>query len=411
VNSDVQREEASGSKFKIPAHVPPELVVDLDIYALPDGDIDPQVAWRKFAAFDKGPLVYSPYNGGHWVATVPADVARFQRDTKNLSSTVNTVPDRGGPRLVPLESDPPQHTQYRSNVLPLFTGKALKDLEPRIQALAEELVEGLQPRGECNFIADFALQFPVAIVLQLLGLPVEDGDMLNRYADMLARDPDPNVKAQAYAAVTAYLDGWIQKRIDEPADDAITQLTKATIDGRPYTREEILSTVTLLTFGGVDSVAMHLSFIVLYLARHPAQRNYVKANLDNLDGIVSEFARRFPIANMMRKVAHDMEHEGVILKAGDMLAIPAPMYNFAEEIFPDAASVDFSRPQNQLHLTFGTGAHTCPGASLARLEVKIFLREWLKRIPDFHVKPDVPVRLRASVTSAVDQLWLQWSVA
>jgi cytochrome P450 len=173
----------------------------------------------------------------------------------------------------------------------------------------------------------------------------------------------------------------------------------------------MLSTATLLTIGGVDSVAMHLSFIALHLARNPAHREFVRSNLDNLDGIVHEFNRRFSGANMMRKLINDMEHAGVVMKAGDMLAIPAPIYNLDDELFPNPAEINFQRPANQTHLTFGTGVHTCPGAALARLEVAIFLQEWLKRIPDFEVNPDVPVRLRASVTSAVDQLSLRWPVA
>jgi len=411
MENNATHDSALGITAAIPSHVPPELVVDLNIYALPNGDVDPQLAWKQFGAFNKGPLVYSPYNGGHWVSTVPADILRFQRDTQNLSSTVNTVPDRGGPRLVPLESDPPEHTDYRRNVLPLFSGAALKALEPNIRALAVKLIEGIKSRGECNFIADFALQFPVTVVLQILGLPVEDGVMLNELSDRFARHPDVNVKIQSYNDTVAYIDGWIQKRLEQPGDDAISKITKATIKGCPYSRAEMLSTATLLTIGGVDSVAMHLSFIALHLARNPAHREFVRSNLDNLDGIVHEFNRRFSGANMMRKLINDTEHAGVVMKAGDMLAIPAPIYNLDDELFPNPAEIDFQRPANQTHLTFGTGVHTCPGAALARLEVAIFLQEWLKRIPDFEVNPDVPVRLRASVTSAVDQLSLRWPVA
>jgi cytochrome P450 len=396
----------------IPSHVPPELVVDLDFYSLPDGEVDPHTAWLAFteAAKGKGPLVWSPYSGGHWVATVPADIARFQRDNKNFGSSINTVPDRGGPRLVPLEAEPPNHAPYRNNVIPFFTGQMLRDLEPRVRALAIQLVEGLQPQGECNFIHDFALQYPVTIVLQILGLPTEDGVKLNEITDRLARHPDAAEKGRAYQEMVTYLDGHIRDRVEHPRDDAITAITRAQIHGRPYTHEEMLSTVTLLTFGGVDSVAMHLSFIALYLARHPEQRAYVRANLVNLDHVAVEFARRFPIANMMRRLNNDYVHEGVTMKAGDMVSIAAPLYNLNEAVFPHASEVDFARPAHQTHLTFGSGPHTCVGAALARMEVVIFLQEWLKRIPDFEVKTDKPARLRASATTAVDQLWLQWPV-
>ena len=393
---------------KIPAHVPPELVVDVDVYALPAGDIDAQLGWRKFAEHaDKGPLIYSPYNGGHWVATVPEDIVRFQRDNKNFGNTVNTVPDRGGMRLVPLESDPPNHASYRRNVLPIVAAKRLKDLAPRIRELTIELVEGLRPKGGCDFISDFALKLPVIVFLEIMGLPQEDGKHLNSIVDTFARHPDSAMKIQALGEMSAYVDSAIQERLREPRDDAITEITQAQIDGRPYTHDEMLSTLTLLALGGLDSVAMHISFIALYLARHPEQRAYVADHLDDLELVTWEFARRFPIAQMMRQVLNDYEHAGVTMKKGDMVAIPAALYNLDDAIFDSAAEVDLSRPKS-LHLTFGTGPHACPGSGLARLEVEIFLQEWLSRIPDFQVDPDVPVECRAQITNAVDQLSLKW---
>lgn len=397
---------------EIPAHVPPELVVDIDVYALPAGDIDAQLGWRKFAEHaDKGPLVYSPYNGGHWVVTVPEDIPRFQRDNKNFGNKVITLPDRPGPRLVPLEADPPNHAAYRRNVLPIFAPGRLKQLEPGIRALTVELVEGLQPKGGCDFISDFALKLPIIVFLQIMGLPQHDGTHLNSLVDTFARSPDVNMKMQALGEMSAYVDSAIKERLREPRDDAITHITQAQIDGRPYTHEEMLSTLTLLALGGLDSVAMHISFIALYLARHPEQRAYVRDHLDDLGPVIVEFARRFPIAQMMRQVLNDYEHGGVTMKEGDMVAIPAALYNLDEAIFGNAADVDFSRPGGKLHLTFGTGPHACVGSGLARLEVMIFLQEWLSRIPDFQVDPAVPVKCRSAVTNAVDQLSLIWPTA
>jgi cytochrome P450 len=397
------------SGWTVPPYVPQELVADLDFYNLPRSAEDPQGAWLDFAKHTTGPIVWSPYNGGHWVIVDPSEIAKIQRDTKNFSAKQNTVPDRGGPRLVPLEADPPEHAAYRKTILPFFTGQALGELEPRIRTLAARLIAELAPRGGCDFIREFALLYPVTIVLQLLGLPEEDGYELNRITDTFARDPDAAKKAEAYGQMTQYIADWVDKRYAEPADDAITKLTQATFEGRPYTRDEVMSTASLLTLGGVDSVAMHLSFITLYLAKDPAAVAYIRDNIGRLDPIVNEFARRFSIANLMRKSLNDFELGGVQIKAGDMVAIPAPLHNLSDQQFSNGEQIDFGRASKP-HLTFGTGAHTCVGASLARLEVKIFLEEWLGQIPEFEVDAAKPLALRASATSGVDELWLKWTV-
>jgi cytochrome P450 len=157
---------------------------------------------------------------------------------------------------------------------------------------------------------------------------------------------------------------------------------------------------------------MHLSFIVLHLARNPQDLAYVKDNLDNLDeAIIPEFNRRFSGVNMFRKLACDVTIDGVTMKAGDMVCVAAPLYNLSDDAIRHSATDDFHRPRNLTHLSFGTGAHTCPGAALARLEVKIFLQEWLRRVPEFTLKEGAPLRLRASMASAVDELSLQWPAA
>lgn len=396
--------------YTVPSHVPSELVVEIDMYDMPGGDEDPHLPWLKFISEEKGSVVFSPYNGGHWVATDPADIARIQADSENFSNTAVSIPDRGSPNLIPLESDAPRHGDYRRNIMPFFKGQALADLQPTIRKLAIDLIDDLVERGECDFLNEFAMRFPVYIVLQILGLPIKDGVELNRLTDIVARHPDPQKKFEAYTTLSQYVDGFIEDRLANPKDDGITKITQATCLGKPYTRDEMNRAATMLTLGGVDSVAQHLCFIALYLARNPDQQDYVRENINSLHGIINEFGRRYPIANIFRKLAKDVELNGITMKAGDMISIAAPIHNFNKELFPSGAEIDFKQRSSAKHLSFGTGPHSCPGASLARLEVKIYLEEWFKRIPKFELKEGAPVRLRASMMSAVDELWLQWPV-
>ena len=396
--------------WTIPDHVPQELVIDVDQFNLPGGDKCPHQAWKAFIDKEKGALVWSPYHGGHWVATDPHDIQRIQRDAKNFSSSQGSVPKRGSGQLVPLEADPPEHKDYRGNLLPLFTGKTLAAMAPAIRALAVELVEGLKDKGGCDFIHDFALLFPVGVVLDILGLPREDGLYLNQLAETVARHPDPVKKKTAYVEIEAYVAKFVDARLENPKDDGITAITQAKVLGRPYARDEMIRSATQLTLGGVDSVAMHHSFIALYLARNPEQQKYIRENLDNLDQVVNEFARRYPISNRMRLVANDIELHGVKLKKGDMIGIPAPIHNLDEELYPNGAEIDFHRPKGTPHLSFGTGIHVCAGAALARLETEIFLQEWFQRIPEIQLMDGKEPKVRAASLSAVDDLWLQWPV-
>src|SRR5690606_11466792 len=152
-------------------HVLEVLVVDVDIFKIHGADKDPQGCWRIFKG--KGQLVYSPYNGGHWIATQGKDVIRFFRDEKHFSRTVLTISD---PRdvMLPIQADPPLHAKHRANITFLVTPERVEQLEPRVRELTVELIEAFRQRGECEFVSEFALQLPLIIFLEMVGLPLDD---------------------------------------------------------------------------------------------------------------------------------------------------------------------------------------------------------------------------------------------
>jgi cytochrome P450 len=233
--------------------------------------------------------------------------------------------------------------------------------------------------------------------------------VLHEIAAVLTKSASAEAKLQAGIELGAYLAGWIQKRTENPGADPISDITKATIDGRPYNAEEIMGTVALLLAAGLDTTASVMSFMTLYLARNPEQRRYVREHRDNLTPIVNEFLRRFPVPNDSRVATEDIEYGGVTIKEGERVYLLLPLYNLDENIFENPEEVDFSR--NPRHISFGTGPHTCVAAALAQLEFKIFLDEWLEQIPDFEIDPaDDSVALRASHNNAIDRLKLRWDV-
>lgn len=389
----------------VPAHVPDHLVVDIDFLNIPDSGDDPQSAWKQFRG--KGPLVWSPYNGGHWVVTEGDDIGKIWRDTKRFSSKRIIIPDLGYETLLPIEADPPVHAQYRRNIQTHLDRANINDMMPDIRALAVELIDGLYAKGECDFISEFAEPLPLTIFMKLVGLPLDDRPFLHHLVDVLARSSDNDERIKASGELHAYLETWIEKRVAEPGDDLFSSLTTAEIDGRLYNRAELMGTAFLLTIAGLDTVASLLGFVAWFLAKNPDARDYIINNNEQMPNIVQELIRRFPVSNMGRVVIGDFDYRDVALRDGDRLLLVPSLYNLDEKINPNPEKVDFEREGR--HVTFGTGAHTCAGAVLARAELSIFLEEWLKRIPDFQIKPGEPVLAKAAPVNAVQKLVLSWT--
>ena len=143
------------------------------------------------------------------------------------------------------------------------------------------------------------------------------------------------------------------------------------------------------------------------MARNPSHRSQISQGKVTVSNAVEEILRRFPIVTVAREVTEDIEFHGVQLKAGDMIAAPTPLAGMDNSFTPNAVDVEFDRKQGN-SLTFGRGAHTCPGKNLARVELRIALEEWLKRSPDFEVDKSSPISFSSGIVGVVNELKLRW---
>ena len=157
----------------------------------------------------------------------------------------------------------------------------------------------------------------------------------------------------------------------------------------------------------MDTVVNLLGFVFLFMARNPSHRSQISQGKVTVSNAVEEILRRFPIVTVAREVTEDMTFHGVQLKAGDMIAAPTPLAGMDNSFTPNAVDVEFDRKQGN-SLTFGRGAHTCPGKNLARVELRIALEEWLKRIPDFEVDKSSPISFSSGIVGVVNELKLRW---
>jgi cytochrome P450 len=395
----------------VAAHVPASLVHRFDLYNVEFEDGDYHAALKRLQAPGVPEIFWTPCNGGHWVATRGEDIYHIFKDFEHFSSRQLVVPreHNGDVVLPPIHLDPPEHTKYRALIAPALSPKAVAPLGEKARALAIELIEGLLPKGGCEFVGDFAHHLPIGIFMSMVDIPREDRKMLLGWADQQVRPTTREIQADAFQKLFAYAGQKVAERRGPGGTDLISQLTRAQIDGRPITDAELVPMIALLLIGGLDTVASAMGFAARFMASSPAHRRELVEHPERIPGAVEELLRRFPVVNQGRVVVQDFEFKGVAMKKGDQIVMPTSLHGLDDRKFDDPMKVDFSRP-TPIHSTFGNGAHRCPGSLLARTEMKIFLEEWLKRIPEFRIKPGDTVGLRAGVNASLYYLPLEWDV-
>jgi cytochrome P450 len=151
-----------------------------------------------------------------------------------------------------------------------------------------------------------------------------------------------------------------------------------------------------------------MGFAAHFLAKNPAHRKQLVDNPELISKAVDELLRRFPIVNQGREVKQDYQYKNIPFKQGDMIVMLTTLHGLDERKFADPLTVDFNRP-TPIHSTFGNGPHRCPGSNLGRTELKVFMQEWLKRIPDFQVKPGDKAGMRSGVNGTIYRLPLVWN--
>lgn len=309
-------------------------------------------------------------------------------------------------RILPLEADPPEHGPFRALINPWFAPKKLAELKGFTQDFAVELIERLKPRGECEFMEDFALQLPIAIFMRLTNLPMDDRKPLLRLAQMSTRGSGAE-RAEAHRSMSQYLLPVIAARRTRPGDDLLSAVIHGKIDGRPLSDVDLMSMLLTILFGGLDTVASTMGFIANFLAGSPDHRRQLREEPALMDHAIEELMRRFSPSNTARTMTRDYDYQGVHFRAGDKVYVSPVLAGMDETRYPDAMKIDFRR-KDVVHQSFGAGPHRCAGAMLAKLELKVFLTQWLARIPEFRIRPGERVLFGTGQVNCVERLVLTW---
>ena len=362
----------------------------------------------------KCPVVHSPVGRGYFLINTQDDVRRAAQDWQTFSSAKGYMPNRpeGLPYLMPEESDPPIHTQWRKVLNPHLSPKVSLSYDQPIRDDVNELIDRFIDRGECEFISEFGALLPGwAFFKNVLGLPVDDLAQLVEGVEEGTFNPDMSERGRHFANVFAYLEDHLRWRSEQPErDDLIGTILKGVTydDGEPAPWEHKVSILVDLTFGGIATTTFVMASAIHHLATHPDQRQLLIDDPSLIENAIEEYARFFPpVVALGRTCTRDVEIAGTEIPAGEFVMLTYAAASRDPRHMEDPGKIDLTRTGIP-HSTFGVGRHRCIGSNLARVELSTTLEEWLKRIPEFSVKPGTEPVYVTGYLRSMRKLELVW---
>ena len=361
---------------------------------------DPYPVWDELRG--KCPVARSERHGGAWLLTTYEDVTGAAHDIERFSSIDIGVLGGDGPNpdeqdipeelaalgdinLPPISADPPLHTWTRRLLLPWFSHKRVEGYEVMTRALANRLIDNFIESGKADAAADYAQQIPVRVIAHILGVPEDMSDSFTGWVrDILEFGDDQERSQPAVMNLLMYLFGEVEKRKVDPGDDLISELIKSEHDGEPLDTNTVLGMVTLVLVAGIDTTWSGIGSSLWHLATHPEDAARLAAEPDLMPTAVEEVLRAYSPVTMARVVTEDTEFAGCPMHKGDKVLMNFPAANRDPAAFERADEVLLDRAQNR-HVAFGVGIHRCAGSNLARMELRVAVEEWVRRIPSFRL--------------------------
>jgi len=389
----------------------------------------PHEAWAALRAADPVHRCEAGDFDAFWAITKHADVAWISKSPQLF---------RSGPRLtlfprevappgateaqilrMLLNLDPPEHGAHRALLARHFTPAALRPLETRVRALARQVVGAAVARlrdagGEAtlDFVEEIAAPLPLHVILELLGAPRSDAPRLLELSNQVVglADPEyargvapPMAAFQAWTGLFSYFMQLVADRRRAPGSDLVSRLAASEVDGKPLDDRELLSYCFLLLTAGNETTRNAIAGGTLALIEHPAAWKRLRDDPGRLATAADEFVRWVsPIVYFCRTAAEDVELRGRKIAAGDTVALFHASANRDEDVFADPFVFDPLRDPNP-HLGFGIGEHFCLGASLARMEIRAVMEEWIAQVDEIALDGAVS-RLRSSFTGGIKHL-------
>ena len=351
---------------------------------------------------------------GFWAVTKHEDVRAVSRDSETFSSELGGtfIPTQEEEilaqiRLTILNMDPPKHHRYRRLVSRGFTPRVIGKLVDDIGERAARVVDNVIERGECEFVEEIAAQVPVQMICEMIGLEPDQWPRMFEISNQLIGsldDPDYVVEEgqemMAAMEIYALCDAVAADRRENPRDDIMTALVNAEIDGERLDDMDLNLFFVTLVVAGNETTRQAITLSMKGLMDHPDQMQYFLDNMDKSQIMVEELIRyASPVYHFRRTATKDVEMHGKTIKEGDKVVMWFASGNRDDAKFTDPYGLDLTRFPND-HMTFGKGPHSCLGANLARLEIRILFEELLPRLASIEQTGEIE-RVRSNFVNGV----------
>lgn len=311
------------------------------------------------------------------------EVRRAAKDWETFSSDAPfriPIPSEESVRTVrqlPLEVDPPQHSDYREIVEPFFNRARLPEVIAQIEGLVETLLTQALQQDAIEIVREFAIPLQSRALACLVNLPQSEADVWIGWGMHIFREGDGTSKG---AALETYTHRLLDRAAATPGNDLFSALTQARFRGRPLTREEMLGFCNIVFAGGRDTIINSIAGVIGHLSAHPTDFAFLREDPKRIIGASEEFFRVLsPSTHLARLCKRDTELHGVPVRAGDLISLNFAAANYDETVFEQPEKIQLDRRPNP-HVAFGFGPHLCLGAAHARLVVRSLLKTLCEKV-------------------------------
>jgi linalool 8-monooxygenase len=369
------------------------------------------------------PVYWNPEadSSGFWAITRYEDVVRvvqnpdvFSAAIKNGGMRIINIQDTNlDPRPHLLSMDPPEHTEFRRTLQPLFAPQRVAAMASVIRARMTRLIDGIAEAGQAEFVSSIAAPLTLGLLTDLLNVCEADSARLLRWSNAIIGDDDedyqasPQYRYECIAEMDEYALQLLAERKGAEGDDFVSYLARVEIEGRPLERETYTQNFGAFLVAGNETTRHALSAGVLALSAFPAEKQKLISDRSLVPSAVKEIIRwATPLMHVRRTAMRDIEIGGKVIKKGDKVVVWYNSANRDDNIWNEATKFDvgrFTNPAIRGHLGFGQGPHHCLGWRLAELQLRIALEELLARLPDLQATSAV-TRLRSNFIGGIKQL-------